>query len=87
LMPYLKSPADSWLEGYDIAKPGWVHPPSPSSPNSERAETWAIVEKGSFTPDGIPIRDGSNLADPDNDMYVVIYRGGAYGYGMGKPRK
>src|SRR5438477_1722126 len=85
LMPYLKPPMDSFLEGYEIAKPGWVHPPKPSSPNSERAETWAIVEKGNFTPDGIPIRDGSNLADPDHDMYIVIYRGGFYGYGTGKP--
>ncbi|MEY2429765.1 MAG: hypothetical protein QOJ40_2650, partial [Verrucomicrobiota bacterium] len=53
----------------------------PNSPNSERAETWALVEKGTLTPDGIPILDGSNLADPDYDKTVVIYRGGYYGYG------
>jgi RNA polymerase sigma factor (sigma-70 family) len=87
LKPYLQPPLDSILDGYEIAKPGSVHPPQPNSPNSERAETWALVEKGNFTPDGIPIRDGSNLADPDYDMYVVIYRGGSYGYGMAHPRK
>jgi hypothetical protein len=87
LMPYLKPPADSLLEGYEIAKPGSVHPPQPNSPGSEKAETWALVEKGNFTPDGIPVRDGSNLADPEYDMYVVIYRGGYYMYGTGKPSK
>jgi RNA polymerase sigma factor (sigma-70 family) len=89
LAPYLKPPADSFLEGYQITKPGWVHPPQPSSPNSERAKTWAIVEKGSFTPEGVPIRDGSNLADAEYDQYVVIYRGqgGYYGYGVGRPAK
>jgi len=81
LVPYLKPPVDSCLHGYEIAKPGWVKPPKPSSPNSERAETWAIVEKGNFTSDGIAIRDGSNLADPDYDMYMVVYQGGYYGYG------
>ncbi len=87
LMPLLKPPVDSMLENYEIAKPGSVHPPQPNSPNSERAETWALVEKGNFTPDGIPIRDGTNLSDPDYDMYVVIYRGGYYGYGTGKRTK
>jgi len=86
LIPYLKPPADSLLENYEIAKPGSVHPPQPNSPGSERAETWALVEKGNFTPDGIPIRDGSNLADPEYDMYVVIYRGGSYMYGTGRPQ-
>lgn len=86
LASYLKPPAESLLNGYEIAKPGWVKPPKPSSPNSERAESWAIVEKGNFTPDGIPIRDGSNLSDPDFDMYVVIYQGGHYGYGTGNAR-
>ena len=80
LAPYLKPPVDSWLQGYEIAKPGWVHPPEPGSPNSARAETWAIVEKGMFTPDGILIRDGSNLADPDYDMYTVVYQGGTFGF-------
>jgi len=89
LARYLTPPADSFLEGYQIAKPGWVKPPQPNSPNSERAKTWAIVEKGSFSADGIPIRDGSNLADAEYDMYVVIYRGngGYYGYGVGRPAK
>ena len=87
LIPFLKPPLDSILENYEIAKPGSVHPPQPNSPNSERAETWALVEKGNFTPDGIPIRDGTNLSDPDYDMYVVIYRGGYYGYGTGKRTK
>ncbi len=89
LTPYLKPPADSCLEGYQITKPGWVDPPQPSSPNSERAKIWALVEKGSFTSDGIPIRDGSNLADADYDQYVVIYRGhgGYYGYGVTKTKR
>jgi RNA polymerase sigma factor (sigma-70 family) len=86
LRPFLTPPADGLLEGYEIAKPGWVHPPQPNAPESVNAETWAMVEKGSFTSDGVPIRDGSNLADPEYDMYVVIYRGGYYGYGTGKPR-
>jgi hypothetical protein len=87
LAPYLKPPLDSFLEGYEIAKPGSVKPPQPNSPNSERAETWALVEKGAFTPAGIPIRDGSILADPEYDMYQVIYRGGSYGYGADKTSK
>ena len=87
LMPFLKPPAGSMLEGYEIAKPGSVHPPQPNSPESVNAETWALVEKGNFTSDGIPIRDGSNLSDPDYDMYIVIYRGGHYGYGTGKRSK
>jgi hypothetical protein len=87
LMPFLAAPADSILAGYEIAKPGTVHPPQPNSAESVRAETWALVEKGNFTSDGIPIRDGSNLSDPDYDMYVVIYRGGYYGYGNARPSK
>jgi RNA polymerase sigma factor (sigma-70 family) len=86
LIPYLKPPSDSLLEGYEIAKPGSVHPPLPDS-SEKGAETWALVEKGNFAPDGVPIRDGSNLADPEYDMYVVIYRGGSYMYGTGKPSK
>jgi hypothetical protein len=87
LMPYLKPPMDSFLAGYEIAKPGSVRPPQPNSPDSKRAETWALVERESFTPDGIAIRSGSSLADPDHDMHIVIYRGGHYGYGTGKPSK
>ena len=86
LRPFLTPPADGLLEGYEIAKPGSVRPPQPNAPESVNAETWAMVEKGNFTSDGVPIRDGSNLADPEYDMYVVIYRGGYYGYGTGKPR-
>jgi len=55
---------DSILETNEIAKPGSVHPPLPNA-NSERAETWAPVETENFTPDGIPIRDGYNLSDPE----------------------
>ena len=87
LTPYVKPPINSLLDGYEIAKPGSVHPPQPNAPESGRAETWALVEKGNFTSDGIPIRDGSNLADPDYNMYVVIYRGGYYMYGNAKPSK
>jgi RNA polymerase sigma factor (sigma-70 family) len=84
LIPFLKPPLDSILEGYEIAKPGSVHPPQPNAPESVRAETWALVEKGNFTPEGIPVQDGSNLSDPDYDMYMVIYRGSHYGYGMNR---
>jgi RNA polymerase sigma factor (sigma-70 family) len=81
LMPYLKPPLNSFLDAYEIARPGWVQVPQPNSPNAERAATWALVAKGSFTSNGIAIRDGNILADPDYDMYMVIYRGGSYGYG------
>jgi hypothetical protein len=84
LAPYLQPPADSLLENYEIATPGSVEPPHA---DNEKAETWALVEKGNFTSNGIPIRDGSNLADPDYDDYVVIWRGGAYMYRAGKPAK
>jgi uncharacterized protein YlxW (UPF0749 family) len=87
LSPILTPTVASILEGYEIAKPGSVHPPQPNSPESENANSWALVEKGNFTAEGIPIRDGSNLSDPDYDMYMVIYRGGHYGYGTGKPAK
>jgi hypothetical protein len=80
LKPCLKPPLDYCLEGYEIAKPGWVSPPTPSGP-------WALVEKGAFTPAGIPIRDGSSLADPEYDSYIVIYQGGAYSYNAIKPSK
>ena len=63
------------LPNYEIAPPGAVKPPQPSSPNSQRAETWALVEKGSLK------RDDSGLADPEYDTHIVIYDGGYYGYG------
>ncbi|HEY5043207.1 MAG TPA: sigma-70 family RNA polymerase sigma factor [Verrucomicrobiae bacterium] len=87
LKQYLQPPADSILDGYEITKPGWVHPPQPNSPDSKNAETWALVMKGSFTPDGIAIRDASYLSDPDYDMTIVIYNGGSYGYGPDKQLK
>jgi hypothetical protein len=68
------------LDGYDIAEPGWVHPPQPNSPKSENAESWALIAKGSFTADGKAVRDGSYEADPEYDMTIVIYQGGWYGY-------
>jgi hypothetical protein len=86
-MKFLKPPSDSILNGYEIAEPGWVHPPQPTSPNSKNAETWALVMKGSFTRNGTAIRDGSYLADPEKDMTVVVYNGGYYGYGPDKPSK
>ena len=81
LQPYLKPPMDSFLGGYQIAKPGWLHPPQPGGSHSERAATWAIIESGSFTPDGVFLGDTSLLPDPDYDVYHVIYQGGYYGYG------
>ncbi|MDB6057510.1 MAG: hypothetical protein JWO95_1354 [Verrucomicrobiales bacterium] len=82
LASYLSEPTNTLLTGYEIAKPGWVHPPQPNSPNAERAATWAIVERGAFASDGTQSRDeDSLLSDPEYDMHVVIYRGGSYGYG------
>jgi hypothetical protein len=81
LQPYLAHPIDSFLGGYQIAKPGWLHPPEPGGPNSERAATWAIIENGSFTPDGVSLGDTSLLPDPEYDMYHVIFQGGWYAYG------
>jgi len=48
LKSYVTSAAGAVLDTYDIAKPGWVHPPQPNAPQSENAKTWAIVMKGSF---------------------------------------
>jgi RNA polymerase sigma factor (sigma-70 family) len=87
LASYLESPANTFLSEWQVAKPGWVHPPQPNSPNSERSTSWALIERGSFTPDGVAIRDGSYVADPNFDMTVVIYQGGCYGYGPDKPLK
>ncbi len=86
LVAYLKPPVDSLLDGWEIAKPGSVHPPQPNSPDSKRAETWALVEKGTFN-NGIPDFKGGGLSDPDYDMNVIIYRGGYYMYGPSKPSK
>jgi RNA polymerase sigma factor (sigma-70 family) len=81
LAPFLNPSAAACLGGYEIAPPGSVKPPQPNSPNAERAEKWAMVEKGSLGADGIRATDGNTLSDPEYDMYVVIYRGGHYGYG------
>lgn len=85
LAPHLKPPLDSWLVNYEIAKAGWINPPQPSSPNSDRARTWALIEKGAFGPDGI--QNPSALSDPEYDMYLVIYQGGHYGSGVPRIRK
>jgi RNA polymerase sigma factor (sigma-70 family) len=87
LSPFLDSTASACLAGWDVAKAGWVHPPQPNAGSSKNAAVWALVEKGSFTPEGIPIRDGSYVADPEYDMTMVIYNGGSYGYGPDKHRK
>ena len=87
LEPYLGPPANLCLADWQIAKSGWVYPPQPNSPDSANAETWALVEKGSFTSDGKAIRDGSYVADPEYDMTVVIYQGGCYSYGPDKKSK
>jgi hypothetical protein len=81
LKPLLEPPIDSCLDAWEIAKPGWVTPPMPNSPDAERAKTWALVEKGSFSPDGIAAPDQNSLADPEYDAHQVIYQGGTYGYG------
>ena len=85
LAQYLESPANTCLSEWQVAKPGWVRPPQPNPPESERSTNWALIEKGSFTPDGVAVRDGSYVADPNFDMTVVIYQGGCYGYGPDKP--
>jgi hypothetical protein len=78
LKPYLAPPGDVILDGYEIAKPGWVHPPQPNSPESKNAETWALVMKGAFTPDGKGLSDGNYLSDPEYDMNLVLFKGGHY---------
>ena len=75
LTPYLQPPLDSFLQDYEIAKPGTVHPPKPGSPNSERAEVWAMIEKGTAN------RDASVHANKDYDRFIIIYRGGWFAYG------
>ena len=84
---YLKPPMASWLQNYDVAKPGWINPPQPNSPNSKRAESWAMITKGTLSAEGVPVHNGSNLEDPEHDMVIVIYRGGSYGYGPDRPAK
>lgn len=76
LASYLKPPLDTYLQNYEIARPGLIDPPQPNSPNSERAKTWALVDKGSFSPDG-----AQNGLYPEFDGYIVIYRGGWYSVG------
>ena len=83
LAPYLAPPADSFLDGYQMTKPGWIQLSKLNSPhNAECARVWAIVDKGTFTPEGEPIRDGSNLADPDFDAPFVICQGNSFGYSV-----
>ena len=63
LLPFLESPVDSsFLEGYEIAAPGTVHPPKPGPGESEKAQLWAMVEKG-------------GPADKEYDYSIVIYNG------------
>jgi len=78
LAPFLKPPMDSFLDGYELAKRGWV------SLGNEYPQ-WALVEKGAFTPDGQSIRDGTILSDPEHDEYRVISATGSWGYTAGKP--
>jgi len=86
LAPYLAPPADSFLDGYQMTKPGWIQASKRNSPrNAEFARIWAMVDKGTFTPEGEPIRDGSNLADPDFDMPFVICRDDSFGYAVDRP--
>jgi RNA polymerase sigma factor (sigma-70 family) len=75
----LKPPLDSILDGYEIAKPGWVHLPQADGEASQNAERWALILKGSFSPDGTAISDRSYLADPTYDATFIIYKGGCYG--------
>ena len=85
LAPYLAPPADSILDGYQMTKPGWIQLSKLSSHNAECARAWAIVDKGTFTPEGEPNRDGSNLADPDFDAPFVICQGNSFGYAVDRP--
>ncbi|MDB6026554.1 MAG: hypothetical protein JWM68_2777 [Verrucomicrobiales bacterium] len=73
LKPYLNPPVDSFLDGYEIAKPGTVKV-------SNRTLTWAMVEKGSYTPGRVPASHREVLADREHDMFIVIYQGGHYRY-------
>ena len=82
LAPYLAPPADSILDGYQMTKPGWIQLSKLSSHNAECARAWAMVDKGTFTPEGEPIRDGSNLADPVFDAPFVICQGNSFGYSV-----
>ena len=70
LAQYLALPwelANSILDGYEMAKPGEVHPPHPGL-NASDVEKWAMLQK-----------DGP--ADPDFDHTFVLYSGGWYYYG------
>jgi hypothetical protein len=79
LRPFLETASAELLGGYEVAKPGSVKPPG-ATPESKAADMWALVEKGSFTADGKPIQDGTNLSDAEHDYYVVIARNGPYWY-------
>ena len=75
LAQYLALPgelATGILSGYEMAKPGEVHPPQPG-PNASDVEKWAMLQK-----------DGP--ADPDFDHTFVLYSGGWYYYGPNKAK-
>ncbi len=75
LLPFFETPIDpAILEGYQIAAPGTVHPPVPGPAESQKAEVWAMVEKG-------------DPADKEYDHAIVIYNGGAGWWSYGPSRK
>lgn len=77
LTPYLNAPAGSCLDGYEFADHEWV------SLNNKHP-LWALIEKGSFTPNGIALRDGSTLSDPQYDEYRIISSEGSWSYPVEK---
>ena len=73
LIPFLNLSSDlatTILNGYEIAKPGTVHPPNPG-PSESEVTSWAMLQK-----------DGP--ADPEYDHTFVLYTGGWYFYGPNK---
>jgi hypothetical protein len=68
LLPYFATDVSPILAGYEIAKPGTVHPPSPGPADGQKVETWAMVER-------------NGPADPEYDHTFVFYSGGHYQYG------
>ncbi len=75
LSPFFEIPVDATiLGGYQIAAPGTVHPPAPGPAESQKAEVWAMVEKG-------------EPADKEYDRCIVIYNGGAGWWSYGPSRK
>jgi hypothetical protein len=78
LLPFFESQADpsvleSILEDYQIAAPGTVQPPHPGPAEGEKAEVWAMVEKG-------------EPADKEYDWHIVIYNGGPGSWTYGPAR-